>query len=158
LEENEEYVLPARFDNTEIPGIRPTIGYVDLSKLAPAELAGLLQEKLGPRVSEPGFPVRVDRLYDRLAYKGKDKKVKQKEARDIAYSLYEAMSRMTPDERRAVAGVFAFGCNVELPKGVHISLNLLSRKTGLPEAEILNLLRSVRSLNFTTIVRDPLQS
>jgi hypothetical protein len=29
--EKGEYILPARFDNTEIPGIPPTIGYIDLN-------------------------------------------------------------------------------------------------------------------------------
>ena len=33
FEESKEYVLPARFDDTEIPGIHPTIAYVDLRKL-----------------------------------------------------------------------------------------------------------------------------
>lgn len=30
LMEQCEYILPTRFDDTEIPGIQPTIGYVDL--------------------------------------------------------------------------------------------------------------------------------
>lgn len=30
MAERTEYVLPARFDDTEIPGLRPTIGYIDL--------------------------------------------------------------------------------------------------------------------------------
>lgn len=32
INSNEEYILPARFDDTEIDGIRPTIGYLDLKK------------------------------------------------------------------------------------------------------------------------------
>lgn len=36
--EEDEYVLPARFDDTELPGFRPTIGYVDLREIAPATL------------------------------------------------------------------------------------------------------------------------
>lgn len=155
LEENKEYVLPARFDNTEIEGLPPTVGCVDLNDMTPHELAKLMTEKLGPRVSTPGFPRKVDRLYELLRYKGRDKKDKQKDARKIATSLYDAMRRMTADERRAVAGVFAFGCPGELPSGVHISLNLLSRKTGLAEAQLLELLRSVHSLNFRTVIRDP---
>jgi hypothetical protein len=157
LSENSEYVLPARFDDTEIPGLLPTIGYVDLRHMKPDELAGLIQEKLGPRRLAPGFPPRVDRLIKGLAYKGStgEKKRKNQEARDIAYSFYNAMSRMTRDERRAVAGVFAFGCRAELPAGVHISLNLLSRKTRLPEAQLLDLIRSTRPLNFKAILRDP---
>jgi TIR domain len=49
LRENVEYILPARFDDTELPGLLPTIGYVDLRHLAPSELAALIAEKVGPR-------------------------------------------------------------------------------------------------------------
>ena len=31
--ENAEYILPARFDDTEIPGVRPTTGYIDLRNI-----------------------------------------------------------------------------------------------------------------------------
>jgi hypothetical protein len=158
LTENREYVLPARFDDTEVPGLLPTIGYVDLRKMKPEELAKLIRDKLGPRKLMPGFPSKVDRLTKALAYKGKpaERKRKNREARDIAYSFYDALSRMTPDERRAVLGVFAFGCEAELPKSVHISLNLLSRMTKLPEAQLLDSLRSVRSLNFKVLLLDTL--
>jgi DNA-binding SARP family transcriptional activator len=44
--ENEEYILPARFDDTEIPGLRPTVGYVDLRHILPEELAYLILQKL----------------------------------------------------------------------------------------------------------------
>lgn len=46
FQDNEEYILPARFDDTEIPGVRPTTGYVDLRAKSPAELAGLIVGKL----------------------------------------------------------------------------------------------------------------
>ncbi|MCG8546680.1 MAG: TIR domain-containing protein [Alphaproteobacteria bacterium] len=47
FEENEEYLLPARFDDTEIPGIRPTTGYIDLRQRMPEELAELVVKKIG---------------------------------------------------------------------------------------------------------------
>jgi hypothetical protein len=50
LEERQEYILPARFDGTEIPGIRPTLGYVDLSHKLPAELGKLVMSKLGRHI------------------------------------------------------------------------------------------------------------
>jgi hypothetical protein len=46
LESNEEYILPARFDDTEIPGIRPTVSYEDLRHTTPQQLAILIREKL----------------------------------------------------------------------------------------------------------------
>ena len=47
IEEKEEYILPARFDDTEIPGIQPTIGYVDLIKKNPDQLGEMILQKLG---------------------------------------------------------------------------------------------------------------
>src|SRR3954466_14629611 len=44
---SEEYLLPVRFDDTAIPGIRPTTGYIDLRETSPKELADLITEKLG---------------------------------------------------------------------------------------------------------------
>ncbi len=44
--EQDEYVLPARFDDTELPGFRPTIGYVDLREIAPATLVNFVLAKL----------------------------------------------------------------------------------------------------------------
>jgi hypothetical protein len=42
-----EYILPARLDETEIPGIRVTTGYINLTKKTPSELAYLITQKLG---------------------------------------------------------------------------------------------------------------
>ncbi len=46
-EKDEEYVLPARFDDTEIPGLPPTVGYIDLRKKTAEELGELILKKLG---------------------------------------------------------------------------------------------------------------
>jgi len=54
IDSNEEYILPARFDDTEIDGIRPTIGYLDLRKITPSELAEKIILKLG---KEPSIPI-----------------------------------------------------------------------------------------------------
>lgn len=44
--EIEDYLLPARFDGTEFPGIHPTRGYVDLKDVTPRELAAMIKEKV----------------------------------------------------------------------------------------------------------------
>jgi hypothetical protein len=49
LDGDETYLLPARFDDTELPGLRDTIGYVDLRTMTAADLAALLIEKLDLR-------------------------------------------------------------------------------------------------------------
>jgi hypothetical protein len=43
--QEDEYVLPARFDDTELPGFQPTIGYVDLREIAPATLVEFVLKK-----------------------------------------------------------------------------------------------------------------
>lgn len=52
--ESQEYILPVRFDATEIPGILPTTGYLDISKMNPAQLAAGIVQKLN-RSSAPDF-------------------------------------------------------------------------------------------------------
>jgi hypothetical protein len=47
IERRVEYILPARFDDTVIDGLRSTIGYVDLRKETPDSLVQLILEKLG---------------------------------------------------------------------------------------------------------------
>lgn len=44
--ENEEYILPVRLDDTEIPGILPTIGYLDRRSMSIKEIYQVLAEKL----------------------------------------------------------------------------------------------------------------
>jgi hypothetical protein len=46
LTESKEYILPARFDDTELPGMLSTTGYVSLEERAPAEIARLILQKL----------------------------------------------------------------------------------------------------------------
>lgn len=53
IESNEEYILPVRFDDTELPGLRPTIGYIDLRNITPYELADLIIRKVSKDPSKP---------------------------------------------------------------------------------------------------------
>lgn len=47
IEERGEYILPARFDDTKIDGLRPTIGHADLSRKTPEQLGKMILQKLG---------------------------------------------------------------------------------------------------------------
>ena len=51
FKESEEYILPVRFDNTEIPGLYETIGYIDLKNKTSSELADLVIKKLNWKTS-----------------------------------------------------------------------------------------------------------
>jgi hypothetical protein len=46
IQSNEEYILPSRFDDTEIEGIRPTLGFIELTKYSPEQFASLIIKKL----------------------------------------------------------------------------------------------------------------
>ena len=48
FQDADEYILPARFDDTEIPGLLSTTGYIDLRHHSPAEVAILVAKKLRP--------------------------------------------------------------------------------------------------------------
>jgi hypothetical protein len=46
LNERDRYILPARFDNTEIPGLLPTIQYIPAREKSPKDLTDLICETL----------------------------------------------------------------------------------------------------------------
>ncbi|MCB9112237.1 MAG: TIR domain-containing protein [Anaerolineales bacterium] len=49
FKENQPYILPVRFDETDIPGIVSTIGYIDASKVSPKKLSKMIMDKLATR-------------------------------------------------------------------------------------------------------------
>ena len=53
FQEREEYILPVRLDNAEIPGILPTVGYLDLRSLSIVDVYQALVEKLGGKQRQP---------------------------------------------------------------------------------------------------------
>jgi len=46
IEEDAEYILPARFDDTELDGLRPTVKWLDLREIAPETLTTFIVEKV----------------------------------------------------------------------------------------------------------------
>ncbi|CAN5236621.1 hypothetical protein BH09BAC4_BH09BAC4_10590 [soil metagenome] len=46
FQENKEYILPAKFDETEIPGLLPTIGYISLTDKSPTDFSEIICKKL----------------------------------------------------------------------------------------------------------------
>lgn len=46
FQENQEYILPVRFDKTPIPGVLPTTGYIDLSSKSPKDFVEIIHKKL----------------------------------------------------------------------------------------------------------------
>ena len=48
-----QFILPIRTDNSLIPGLLPTVGYLDLRKLSVWEAATILYAKLEVRAATP---------------------------------------------------------------------------------------------------------
>ena len=46
FQEAQEYILPARFDETEIPGVLHTVGYISLKDKHPDQLVSLIAKKI----------------------------------------------------------------------------------------------------------------
>jgi hypothetical protein len=69
LKENREYILPVRIDDTEIPGLLTTIGYLDLRTSSPEQIADAAIEKLHPQEEsiEKKLPKHLQVIKDQLS-------------------------------------------------------------------------------------------
>lgn len=146
-----EYVLPVRIDQTKIPGIRDTTGYVDLKNTSIPMLGELVLKKIGPRQIGDYFPPSPDRLFKVLKVKRSDKK---DEVWAAAHSFFDTLRRMNKTERRIVATIFQHGCPTELPENIHISLDLLRRVLRTSPTRLVGLVSKLGSLGFYWDLRE----
>ena len=152
LESKGEYILPVRFDDTSIPGLMATVGYINGAEVSAAELAGLVVKKLGDRPRNNYLPAVPDRLYERLGIEGD---LEAQEAASAQARLFlDVLVRMTVDERAAVVALIRYACAHRTHTNVHINVDLLHRYTGKSVAELERLLGEVRSLGFECCVRE----
>jgi hypothetical protein len=151
IAENHEYILPTRFDGTKIPGLRGTVGYVDLRETEPAELVELIVEKLGPQTHENFFPPEPDLLFAAL---DADDENEQELITAHAHRFFEVLRRMSHDERLVMATIFRDGCPAEMPENLHMSLDLMRRVTGMPVTQVTEILSGLGSLGFVLHIRD----
>ena len=56
FQENREYILPMRLDDTEIPGINRTVGYVDMRKHAIEAISDMVYRKVTGKPLDHGEP------------------------------------------------------------------------------------------------------
>lgn len=145
--ENQDYLLPVRFDDTEIPGLRETIGYIDLRHKTAEELAEMIEIKIGPPIRENYFPPNPVGLFESLDIKNKDL---QNAITSCAQWFLNELERMAPEEREVIFRLFMDGCPADLPSNIHISQDLLSRVTGFTIQKLRKILGSLDSLGFQT--------
>jgi hypothetical protein len=100
IREHGDYVLPARFDGTSIPGLRRTIGYVDLKMITPSELAKMIAEKLGERQRTAYLPPMPDLLL--RSYVKDYGPVDPVLVQETAEHFLESLRRTNPVEREAI--------------------------------------------------------
>lgn len=152
LKANQEYILPARFDDTPIPGLPETVHCIDLRRFAPERLAQTAIDKIGHRMQREYLPPVPDRLYRRLRI-WKDKK-EQGYAYSHAHSFLAALRRMSPEEQQLVLKTLLHGCPAELPDNVHINIDLLRRVTSTPPPRIKRVMGGLQSLGFVCSIRE----
>jgi hypothetical protein len=150
LKENLEYILPARFDDTTIPGIRETIGYIDLRDLNPLAFANLISSKVGKTARYEYIPPIPDVLFEKI---GVVEKNDQQLVYDAALQFLRALKRMTQEERSIIFDLFINCCPSELPDNVHINIDYLRRISGLAPSKIKRLLSGLSSLGFNITLR-----
>lgn len=151
FKEHREYILPARFDSTQIPGLRTTVGYVDLRKTSPRELATLIDKKLGRRQVAEFFPPAPDALFARMHLRSERA---QQRVETRARDFFGVLRRMNRVERRVVFSIFLNGCPAELPENVHVSLDLLRRLCHMSAPTLVRVVAGLRSLGFYSHLRD----
>jgi hypothetical protein len=151
FESNTEYLLPVRFDDTEVPGLADTIGFVDTRTTSQKELCEMIIKKIGPRPRVNYFPPVPDRLFKKLgARSNKDRQL----IYSVSYRLFESLSRLNTEERLLVYDIFIHACPAELPENVHIDIDLLRRISGMQPAKIKKLTSGIQSLGFYQSIRD----
>ena len=141
IEGTRDYILPARFDDTEIPGVLPTTGYIDLRASSPVEVALLVCEKLGRKpietkadhVPSPKSPALTgEASFNYASYNGRYR---------IGDSQFEFETRWS--------------------KASDTSIHCCTESTNLrgialaPKHAIVSDISSAASLDFTSRVRSP---
>ena len=144
---DKEYLLPVRFDDTEIPGLLPTIAYVDARVKTPDQLADMIAEKLAHSIRDTYYPSNPVALLTALGAETEDAAAPELYA---AFVFFEALKLMDPEERKVLFLFFQYACPADLPENVHISQNLLSRVAKMSVSDLRQLLGAISSLGFAT--------
>lgn len=147
--EHQEYILPAKFDETEIPSILPTVGYVDLKKTSPKELADMIKKKLGPIQRYEFFPKEPDRLYTYLKI---SKPSDIEKANTLSKRFYESLKLMTLAERHMLYTAVYHSCPAGPPENIHLNIEYLGRLVSLTRDEVISLFARLNCLDIVTRV------
>jgi len=143
FKENYEYILPVRFDETEIPGVLPTIGYIDLKDVSPLALSEMIIKKIGPIKRYNFLPEEPDLIFKEIK---SDKYKSKEEGYEIVKHLFNNLLLMKPIERIILFELVTNSCPCGIPDEAHISIDFLSRIVNIDREELLNI---IKNLNLT---------
>ncbi|WP_316635583.1 TIR domain-containing protein [uncultured Flavobacterium sp.] len=144
--ENNEYILPARFDNTEIPGIRKTIGYVSLQDLSPVQFAKKIIKKLGG--IEPVNFLPDDVKYIKQIIHSIFKDFDDDEIESHVYYVFNKLKMTTDRERKFLTFLVMHSCRHDITGDLHEDIRLLERVSGFTKDEIIDILKNLTILGF----------
>lgn len=147
--EQSEYILPARFDDTELPGLRPTVAYLDLRELEPVEVADAIVEKLAARPLRQVLASQPTFLHAKL---GARTKQERRAIDHLARVLFRRLKRASVEERSLLWHALTESCIAEAPY-VHVGLDWVTRSAGMARDDVLASLGALRALGLHTRLR-----
>ncbi len=147
FQEHEDYLLPVRFDDTEIPGVLRTIGYINGREVSPEKLADMIEQRVMSSSRAQYFPDNPIGLYSHLEVNDTEGQINISTS---ANNFFRSLKLMKPEELDVVVKFFLHACPGELPENVHIQQDLLSRLTGNTVDELRQYLGGISSLGFST--------
>lgn len=144
--ENTEYILPARFDDTEIPGIRKTTGYVSLTELSPNKFAEKIIKKLG--VIEPSdfLPKKIKYIDQTLQYLFDD--LNKDEIVECVVYVFNVLKLTNTKERLLLLHLVMQSCRHNFLEDLHEDIRLIERSSGIERNKIVDIAKNLTSLGF----------
>lgn len=140
------YLLPIRFDKAEVPGLSPSIAYLDGTEIEPDAMASLIAQKLAGRHRHAYLPPIPNRVLAALEIPPEDEE-RESKTLSRATAFLSDLEELTPDERLLVITVLRYGCPCSLPEDIHIPIDRLRRVGGWEMANVQDLLRSLRKVS-----------
>jgi hypothetical protein len=150
FQENREYILPVRFDESKVPGLLETIGYLDLKGIEPSELARNIARKVGTPPRAEYLPPEPDLLF--RSFVETYGEIDLELLRESAEHFLDSLRRTNAEEREAIIQLFLEGCPNGLPRNIHINADLLARSTTFSANKLVSLFTGLRSLGFRSRV------
>jgi len=144
LRERSEYILPVLFDDTSIPGMLPTVGYLDARVTPAEEVSQRLIEKIERSQKKVFVPEHPIALYQTLNL---ESEAERSAALHIAQRFARALSRATLQERRLFFYLILRGCPRGSLSDPHVAIGTAEREFGIQIEKIRSTLDGMHSLH-----------